>query len=64
MSLPDLIIIGVVVAVAWMFFAWRQRLARERAAKETARRELEAYDRAQEERRQRLGRLFAQFDDV
>lgn len=56
--------LAVLAVVAVAVFNHRQRKARERAEQEADRLAVEEWERQQEERRQRIQRLVAQFDDI
>ncbi|MFN3686570.1 DUF2244 domain-containing protein [Salinarimonas sp.] len=57
-------LLAVVALVAVAIFNHRQRKARERVELESERLAFEEFERQQDERRQRIQRLVAQFDDV
>lgn len=57
-------LLAVLALVAVAIFNHRQRKARERAEQEAERLAFKEFERQQEERRQRIQRLVAQFDDV
>lgn len=67
MSATDYLFFAVVAAALLGGFAIWQRRAQqraERAEQEAERRRIEAAEQAEQERRQRVGKLIAQFDDV
>jgi type II secretory pathway pseudopilin PulG len=67
MHLTELLLYGLLAVVALLaaaIFNHRQRKARERAEQEAERLAFEEFERQQDERRQRIQRLVAQFDDV
>lgn len=67
MSASDYLLLAVAAAALLAGFAIWQRRAQQRAQRaeqEAERRRIEAAEQAEQERRQRVGKLIAQFDDV